>query len=84
VAADEAAIQSAQATMKATEAAMENTKVMLGYTAIRSPLDGRTGNLDVKQGNVVNTNMALMTINQVEPIYATFAVPRKLDSLSFR
>jgi membrane fusion protein, multidrug efflux system len=75
VGADEAAIQSAQATIKATEAAVENAKVMMGYTVIRSPLDGRTGNLDVKQGNVVNTNTSLMTINQVEPIYVTFAVP---------
>jgi membrane fusion protein, multidrug efflux system len=75
VSADEAAIQSAQASMKATEAIVENAKVMMGYTVIRSPLDGRTGNLDVKQGNVVNTNSSLMTINQVEPIYVTFAVP---------
>ena len=41
-----------------------------------SPITGRTGNLTVKQGNVVMANnMELMTINQVEPIYVTFAVP---------
>ena len=49
VSSDNAAIQSAQATVKATEAAVENAKVTLGYTVIRSPLNGRTGNLDVKQ-----------------------------------
>jgi multidrug efflux system membrane fusion protein len=75
VRADMAAIQSAQATVKATEAAVENAKVMFGYTAIRSPLNGRTGNLDVKQGNVISPNTSLMTINQVEPIYVTFSVP---------
>jgi multidrug efflux system membrane fusion protein len=51
-------------------------KVQLDYTQIRSPIDGRTGNLMVKLGNVVNANsMDMMTINQVQPIYVTFAVP---------
>ena len=55
---------------------MENIRVQLGYTAIKSPLDGRTGNLNVKQGNVLTANVTdLMTINQVEPIYVTFSVP---------
>ncbi len=40
-----AAIQSARATVEATTAALENAKVMQGYTVIRSPLDGRTGSL---------------------------------------
>ena len=75
VRADAAAIQSAQATVKATEAGVENSKVMLTYTAIRSPINGRTGNLDVKQGNVISPNTSLMTINQVQPIYVTFSVP---------
>jgi multidrug efflux system membrane fusion protein len=49
---------------------------MLGYTEIRSPIDGRTGNLNVKLGNVVTANtMDLMTINEVSPIYVTFSVP---------
>ncbi len=73
--ADTAAIQSAQATVKATEASLENARVMLSYTVIQSPLNGRTGNMDVKQGNVVSTNTSLITINQVEPIYVTFSVP---------
>lgn len=74
--ADRAAIQSAEATVKATEAALENAKLMLGYTTIPSPLDGRTGNVSVKQGNVISANTTeLLTITQVEPIYVTFSVP---------
>jgi multidrug efflux system membrane fusion protein len=50
--------------------------VQLEYTDIKSPIDGRTGNVTVKQGNVVTANnMELCTITQVEPIYVTFAVP---------
>jgi len=76
VAADKAAIESAKAAIGAGEAAVEQVRVQLGYTTIRSPIDGRTGNLTVKQGNVVTANnMDMMTINQVEPIYVTFAVP---------
>src|SRR5216684_380457 len=76
VSADRAAIESAKAEIVATQATVENHKVQLDYTEISSPIDGRTGNIMVKQGNVVNANtMDLMTINQVEPIYITFAVP---------
>jgi len=50
--------------------------VQRGYTTIRSPIDGRTGNIAVKQGNIVSANTSdLTTINQVEPIYVTFSVP---------
>jgi len=76
VAADKAAIESARATIGASQATVENARVQLSFTSIRSPIDGRTGNLTVKQGNVVMANsLELMTINEVEPIYVTFAVP---------
>ncbi|MBZ5726713.1 MAG: efflux RND transporter periplasmic adaptor subunit [Acidobacteriia bacterium] len=76
VVADNAAIASAKAGIGASQAAVENARVQLSYTEIRSPIDGRTGNLTVKQGNVVMANsMDLMTINEVSPIYVTFAVP---------
>jgi multidrug efflux system membrane fusion protein len=74
--ADQAAIASARANIGASQATAENAKVQLSYTTIYSPIDGRTGNLTVKQGNVVTANnMDMMTINQVEPIYVTFSVP---------
>src|ERR1700682_804624 len=74
--ADRAAIESAKAQIGASKAMLENAKVQLGYTTIRSPIDGRTGNLMVKQGNIVSANNTdLMTINQVTPIYVTFSIP---------
>lgn len=76
VAADRAAIESAKANIGASQAALETAKVNLSYTKIVSPIDGRTGNLTVKQGNVVTANATnLISINEVEPIYVTFAVP---------
>jgi membrane fusion protein, multidrug efflux system len=74
--ADKAAIQSSQAQMAADQANIENVKIQLGFTTIYSPIDGRTGNLTVKQGNVVSANLTgLIAITQVEPIYVTFSVP---------
>jgi multidrug efflux system membrane fusion protein len=74
VAADKAAIESAKAQIVASRAAVENAQVMLSYTTIESPIDGRTGNLTVKQGNIVAPNtMELIAITEMQPIYVTFA-----------
>jgi len=76
VKADRAAIDSARAQLAAGESAVETARVQLGYTVIRSPIDGRTGNLAVKVGNLVTANQTeLMTIAQVEPVFVTFTVP---------
>jgi membrane fusion protein, multidrug efflux system len=76
VRADRAAIESMQANIAADQAALDRAKLQLEYCTIRSPIDGRTGRLLVKQGNVVKaTDVDLVTINQVRPIFATFNVP---------
>jgi multidrug efflux system membrane fusion protein len=76
VVADKAAIESAKAQIVASKAAVENAQVMLSYTTIESPIDGRTGNLTVKQGNIVAPNtMELIAITEMQPIYVTFSVP---------
>jgi multidrug efflux system membrane fusion protein len=76
VLADKAAIESARAQIVASKAAVDTANVQMSYTTIRSPIDGRTGNIAVKQGNVVAANTSdLMTITEVQPIYVTFSVP---------
>lgn len=82
-----AAIRSAQATtetirasIKADQAVVENARIQLGYTVIRSPFDGRTGNLLVHIGSAVkarDTNSPLVVINQTHPIYVSFSVPEQ-------
>jgi multidrug efflux system membrane fusion protein len=58
--------------------AAESARIQLDYCTIASPLDGRTGDLMVHEGSVVkNDDTAMVTINQVSPIYVTFAVPEK-------
>jgi multidrug efflux system membrane fusion protein len=76
VKADKAAIESARAQLVSQQAAVDSAKVSLDYTVIRSAIDGRTGNLAVKVGNLVTANQTeLMTIAQVQPAYVTFSVP---------
>ncbi|HLH31945.1 MAG TPA: efflux RND transporter periplasmic adaptor subunit [Terriglobia bacterium] len=78
--ADRAAIESAKANLAADEATLQNAKLLLEYCTIRSPIDGRTGHIMVRQGNIVKaSDVDLVTINQLRPIFVTFAVPE--DSL---
>jgi multidrug efflux system membrane fusion protein len=72
----EANYQSAQSTVLADAAAITNAQLNLEYTAIRSPINGRTGNLLTKEGNVVKApDDVLVTVMQIHPIYVAFAVP---------
>ena len=76
--ASEAALEHTQAAVRASRASLQNAKVQLGYCYIHSPLNGRTGNLYVKEGNIVKANDAvLVDINQVHPIYVAFSIPEQ-------
>lgn len=74
----EASFHALEATVMADQSGVSNATLNLEYTSIRAPLDGRTGNLMVKQGNIVKApDDSLVTINQVHPIYVTFSVPEQ-------
>jgi multidrug efflux system membrane fusion protein len=66
-----------EATVEADKAAVENAKVQLQYATMASPISGRTGALMVHEGNLVRANdtTPLVVINQVAPIYVSFAIP---------
>ncbi len=78
VRADQAAIESARGSITADEAALSSAQLQWSYCTIRSPISGRTGDLMVKQGNLVKANdVDLVTIHQIQPILVTFSVPEK-------
>jgi len=81
--ADRAAIDSAQAQIEADQANINNIKVQLSWCVQPATIDGRTGNIGVKKGNIVSANtVEVLTINQVTPIYVTFSVPEaKLNDI---
>jgi membrane fusion protein, multidrug efflux system len=66
---------SAQATLLADKAAIDNARLNVNYTTIRAPISGRTGRLLVRQGNLVRANSdPLVVINQLRPILVRFPV----------
>ena len=67
-----------QATVRADVAAVERARLDLEYCAIRSPIDGRTGDVLIDRGNVVKADEAmLVVINQISPIYVVLSLPEQ-------
>ena len=61
---------------------IENAKLQLQYTRILAPVSGRTGAILVHEGSLVRNNdtTPLVVINQVAPVFVSFAVPARLLS----
>lgn len=69
-----------EAEVTAGESRVANSRLQLEYCSIRAPLAGRTGNINVHEGDIVRANDSgapLLTINQISPIYVTFGVPQQ-------
>jgi membrane fusion protein, multidrug efflux system len=72
------AVDVGQAQVEAAEAALETAKLNLEYCYIHSPIDGRAGARLVDVGNVVQANMSsLLSIQRIDPIYATFTITER-------
>lgn len=69
-----------QATIQADQSALDNLRVQKTFTLIRAPITGRVSAAAVKVGNFVRPAdvAALATINQIAPVYVTFAVPQRV------
>jgi membrane fusion protein, multidrug efflux system len=75
-----ATVENVKASIRADEAVVESARIQLSYTTIRSPMDGRTGNLLVHVGSAVKARddtSQLVVINQIHPIYVSLAVPEQ-------
>ena len=70
-------LDAAAAAVKVDQANVAAAKVTLGYTEIHSPIAGRIGRILIQPGNLVKANDTnpLVVINQIEPIYVSFALP---------
>ena len=67
------------ATVQSDKAAVDMAQLNLGYTVIRSPIDGKTGPMLVYAGNLVaanNTTSPLVTITQIQPVLVSFFLPQ--------
>jgi multidrug efflux system membrane fusion protein len=70
-----------EATVKADQAVIDMAQNQLGYSRIKSPIDGRAGTRLVDAGNIVRAtdNGGMVSINQLHPIFVNFSLPA--DSL---
>ncbi len=72
---------SLKAQLASAKASYNDAQRNLGYTNVKSPVDGKVGIINVTVGNYVSPSTgALTTINSTNPIYVTFP----LDSKDFQ
>ena len=72
------AADAAEATVAADDAAVKTAQLNLEYCTIDSPIDGRTGAIMVKPGNLVKVaDVPIVVINAVNPIFVNFTVPQQ-------
>jgi multidrug efflux system membrane fusion protein len=72
-----AAAGALRAAIAADKAEIETAKLNLQYSEIRSPIDGRTGNLQAHIGDMIKADAdnPIVVINQVQPIYVDLSIP---------
>ena len=77
--------ETTKALVLAKEAAVANAELLFGYTEIRAPITGRTGQLLLHEGALVKANdsgFSIVSINQLTPVGVAFAVPESaLDEI---
>jgi RND family efflux transporter MFP subunit len=70
-----AQVDQARATLQADSAAARASSVTTSYTAIRAPMSGRVGGINVYPGSLVQPATSLTTITQLDPITVAFTLP---------
>ena len=72
------AAASAEATVAADEALLKTAQLNLEYCKIYSPMDGRTGAVLIKPGNLVKVaDVPIVVIKRLSPIPVDFSVPQE-------
>jgi len=63
-----------EADLKAKKAVLDNAQLNLGWTKVYSPIDGIAGVSNSQIGDLVGTSTKMVTISQVNPIWAYFNI----------
>jgi len=72
-----ATVAQLEAADKVDQAAIDIAQIQVGFTQIRSPLDGRAGIHMVDAGNIVHASdtAGIVRINQIHPVAVDFSLP---------
>jgi multidrug efflux system membrane fusion protein len=68
-------VEAARALLASNQAAARASDVSASYSAIRAPLSGRVGAINVYPGSLVQLATSLTTITQLDPISVSFTLP---------
>jgi membrane fusion protein (multidrug efflux system) len=72
--ADQANVASAQAAIASAQAQVEAAELNVGFTKVRSLIDGIAGQATLQVGNLVNTTSVLTSVSQLNPIKVYFYI----------
>jgi multidrug efflux system membrane fusion protein len=76
--ASRSAADASEATVAADEATLKTAQLNLEYCKIYSPMDGRTGSVVIKPGNLVKVaDVPIVVIKRLSPIPVDFNVPQE-------
>jgi RND family efflux transporter MFP subunit len=70
-----AQVDQARATLQADAASARASGVTTSYSAIRAPMAGRVGGINVYPGSLVQPATSLTTVTQLDPITVAFTLP---------
>lgn len=74
-----ASLKQAEAVVKARQSDLETAKLMLGYTKIVAPFDGKVGRATYSTGEYVGqSSQPLVQIVQQDPVYVSFPLPQAI------
>ena len=68
-------VEAQRALVQSNQAAARSAQVSASYTAIRAPMSGRVGAIDVHPGSLVQMATSLTSITQLDPINVSFTLP---------
>lgn len=77
IATSQAGVKTAHAAVLAAKAALSQAELNLGFTEVRSLIDGVAGVAQMQIGNLVQTDTVLTTVSQVDPIRVYFPISEK-------
>lgn len=69
-----AGLEEAKANVQAAEAAVDTAELNLGFTRVRSLIDGIAGSATVQMGNLVSPASVLTTISKLDPVKVHFPI----------
>src|SRR5258706_7071384 len=68
------ALEEAKANVQAAGAAVETAQLNLGFTKVRSLIDGIAGSANVQMGNLVGPSSVLTTVSKLDPVKVRFPI----------